>query len=107
MPPVPDAACEALQAAVKSGRISKERLDASVRRLLQAKARLGLNKERLVDGNAINQKFGSATWQKEAQEISDSGVTRMRDNPHRLPLDGTESSRTLLLWFYVVPETYP
>jgi len=75
MPPVPDAAFEALQAAVKSGRISKERLDASVRRILQAKARLGLNKNKLVDVNAINQKFGSAAWQKEAQEISDRGVT--------------------------------
>src|SRR5260370_25728003 len=31
MPPVPDAAFEALQAAVKSGRNSKERLDASGR----------------------------------------------------------------------------
>ena len=41
MSPVPDAAFEALQAAVKSGRISKARLDASVRRILQAKARLG------------------------------------------------------------------
>ena len=55
MPPVPDAAFEALQAAVKSGRISKERLDASVRRILQAKARLGLNTSRLVDVNAIDQ----------------------------------------------------
>src|SRR5437899_2736607 len=65
MPPVPDAAFEALQAAVKSGRISKERLDASVRRILQAKARLGLNTIRLVDVNAINKKLGSAAWQKE------------------------------------------
>src|SRR5467141_2574214 len=32
MPPVPDAAFEALQSAVKSGRISKERLDASDRK---------------------------------------------------------------------------
>src|SRR5712692_356739 len=87
MPPVPDAAFEALQAAVKSGRISKERLDASVRRILQAKARLGLNKNRLVDVNAINQNFGSAAWQKVAQEISDRGVTLLRDTPHRLPLD--------------------
>src|SRR5207245_1238828 len=41
MPPVPDAAFESLQVAVKSGRISRARLDASVRRILQAKARLG------------------------------------------------------------------
>ncbi len=97
MPPVPDAAFEALQAAVKSGRISKERLDASVRRILQAKARLGLNANRVVDVNAINKKLGSAEWQKEAQEISDRGVTLLRDNPHRLPLDGTKTSRALLL----------
>jgi beta-glucosidase-like glycosyl hydrolase/CubicO group peptidase (beta-lactamase class C family) len=107
MPPVPDAAFEALQVAVQSGRLSKQRLDASVRRILQAKARLGLNANRLVDVNAINQKFGSAAWQKEAQEISDRGVTLLRDTPHRLPLDGTKPSRALLLAFYADPEPYP
>src|SRR5438067_10614070 len=54
MSPVPDAAFEALQGAVKSGRMSKERLDESVRRILRAKARLGLYKNRLVEGNALN-----------------------------------------------------
>jgi beta-glucosidase-like glycosyl hydrolase/CubicO group peptidase (beta-lactamase class C family) len=107
MPPVPDAAFEALQAAVKSGRISKERLDSSVRRILQAKARIGLNTSRLVDVNAINKKFGSAEWQKEGQEISDRGVTLLRDTPHRLPLDATKPSRALLLAFYADPEPYP
>src|SRR5260370_30530627 len=107
MPPVPDAAFEGLQAAVKSGRISKESLDSSVRRILQAKARLGLNTSRLVDVNAINRKLGSAAWQKEAQEISDRGVTLLRDTPHRLPLDGTKPSRALLLAFYADPEPYP
>src|SRR5947208_486585 len=107
MRPVPDAALQALQGAVKSGRISKERLDESVRRILQAKARLGLYKNRLVDVNALNHKFGSVAWQKEAQEISDRGVTLLRDTPHRLPLDGTKPSRALLLAFYADPEPYP
>ena len=107
MSPVPDAAFEALQSAVKSGRISKERLDESVQRILQAKARLGLQQNRLVDVNALNHKFGSAAWQKEAQEISDRGVTLLRDTPHRLPLDGTKPSRALLLAFYADPEAYP
>jgi beta-N-acetylhexosaminidase len=107
MPPVPDAAFESLQSAVKAGRISKERLDASVRRILQAKARLGLHSNRLVDVNAVNHKFGSAAWQKEAQEISDRGVTLLRDTPHRLPLDATKSLRALLLAFYADPEPYP
>jgi len=107
MPPVPEAAFEALQGAVRSGRISKQRLDEAVRRILQAKARLGLNNGRLVDVNALNHRFGSVAWQKEAQEISDRGITLLRDGPHRLPLDGTKPSRALLLAFYADPEPYP
>jgi beta-glucosidase-like glycosyl hydrolase/CubicO group peptidase (beta-lactamase class C family) len=107
MPPVPDAAVEALQQAVKSGRISRERLDASVRRILEAKARLGLNKSRLVDVNALNAHFAETAWQKQAQEISDRGITLLRDTPHRLPLDGTKPSRALLLAFYADPEPTP
>jgi beta-N-acetylhexosaminidase len=107
MPPVPDAAFEALQQAVKSGRISRERLEASVRRILLAKARLGLNKSRLVDLDAINEQFGSVASQNEAQKISDRGVTLLRDNNHILPIDGTKPSRALLLAFYADPEPYP
>jgi len=107
MPPVPDAAFEGLQAAVRSGRISIERLDASVRRILEAKARLGLEKNRLVDINAINQRLGSVAWQAQAQEISDRGVTLLRDKPNLLPLDGTKPSRALILAFYADPEPYP
>src|SRR3984893_1717014 len=107
MSPVPDAAFEALQAAIKSGRISRERLDASVRRILQAKARLQLSKNKLVDLNSINEKFGRAPWQKEAQEISDRGVTLLRDTTSRLPLSASKPSRALLLAFYADPEPYP
>ena len=107
MPPVPDAAFDALKEAVKSGRISRERLDASVRRLLEAKARLGLYKARLVDVNALNKNFGRVDWQKEAQDISDRGVTLLRDTPHRLPLDGTKPTRALLVSLYSDPEPYP
>jgi len=107
MPPVPDAAFEGLQEAVRSGRISIERLDASVRRILEAKARLGLDKNRIVDINAINQKVGSVAWQDDAQEISDRGITLLRDTQHLLPLDGTKPSRGLLLAFYADPEPYP
>jgi CubicO group peptidase (beta-lactamase class C family) len=60
-----------------------------------------------VEVNAINQKFGSVAWQTEAQEISDRGVTLLRDTRHRLPLDGTKPSRALLLAFYADPEPYP
>jgi beta-N-acetylhexosaminidase len=107
MPPVPDAAVDALKNAVKSGRISRERLDASVRRILQAKARIGLYKERFVDVNALNKNFGKVEWQREAQEISDRGVTLLRDTPHRLSLDATKPTRALLVALYADPEPYP
>src|SRR5208337_2597228 len=107
MPPVPDAAYEALLTAVNSGQISQERLDASVRRILQAKARLGLQKNRLVDIAALNSKFGSVAWQAASQEISDRGITMLRDTPHRLPLDGTKAGRALLVCLYADPEPYP
>ena len=107
MSPVPDAAFEALQSAVKSGRISRQRLDASVRRILQAKARLGLHKSRLVDVTQVNRRLGTVASQHEAQDISDRGVTLLRDTAHRLPLDGTKPGRALLLAFYADPEPYP
>jgi beta-N-acetylhexosaminidase len=107
MPPVPGAAYQTLLAAAQSGRISKDRLDASVRRLLEAKARLGLNQNRVVDIAALNEKFGSAAWQATAQEISDRGVTLLRDKQHLLPLDGSKPSRALLVSLYADPEPYP
>jgi beta-glucosidase-like glycosyl hydrolase/CubicO group peptidase (beta-lactamase class C family) len=107
MPPVPDAAYDALLAAAKSGQISTERLDTSVRRILEAKAHLGLNNQRLVDINALNDKFGLNEWQAEAQKISDRGITLLRDTPHRLPLDGTKPTRALLVSLYADPEPYP
>ncbi|MGB2667856.1 MAG: glycoside hydrolase family 3 N-terminal domain-containing protein [Candidatus Acidiferrum sp.] len=107
MPPVPDAAYQAVLAAVKSGRIPQERLDASLRRILQAKARLGLNKDRFVDVALLNEKFGKTAWQETAQEISDRGVTLLRDQQHLLPLDGTKPTRGLLVSLYSDPEPYP
>ncbi len=107
MPPVPNAAFEALQAAVKSGRISRERLDASVRRILQAKARLGLYKNRLVDVNALNSHFATLEFERAAQDVSDRGVTLLRDTTHRLPLDPTKPTRAFLLAVYGDPEPYP
>jgi beta-N-acetylhexosaminidase len=107
MPPVPDAAFEALKQAAESGRISRERLDASVKRILEAKARVGLYKERLVNVNTLNEHFGKVEWQSEAQGISDRGVTLLRDTAHRLPLDETKPTRALLVALYADPEPYP
>jgi len=107
MPPVPDAVYDALLSAAQAGQISPERLDASVLRILQAKARLGLNTSRLVDLDALDVRFGSEASQAEAQEISDRGITLLRDSAKRLPLDGSKPTRGLLVCLYADPEPYP
>lgn len=106
-PPVPDAAFQALEAAVKSGRISKVRIDESVRRILQAKARLGLDKNRFVDIPTLNEKFGLPKYETEAQNIADRGVTLLRDAQRQLPLDATKPLRVLLVSLSADSDPYP
>ncbi|MGA8014132.1 MAG: glycoside hydrolase family 3 N-terminal domain-containing protein [Candidatus Acidiferrales bacterium] len=97
MSPSPDAAIAGLEDAVKSGRISEKRVDASVRRILTAKARLGLNKSRRVDVARLNEKFARPEYERQAQSIADRGVTLLRDTPWLLPLDATKPLRVLLV----------
>ncbi len=107
VPPVPDAALAALKEAVGSGRIPMSRIDEAVTRVLRAKARLGLHKQRLVDLNAMGEKFGRPEFVRQAQDIADRGVTLLRDIPHLLPLDATRPTRLLLLAVSGDPDAYP
>ncbi len=107
MPPAPDAAIAALEDAVRSGRISEKRIDASVRRILAAKARLGLDRNRFVDVARLNQKFALPKYEEEAQTIADRGVTLLRATPGILPLDSTRPLRVLLLALSADPDANP
>jgi beta-glucosidase-like glycosyl hydrolase/CubicO group peptidase (beta-lactamase class C family) len=106
-PPVPDAALAGLEQAVKSGRLSEKRIDESVRRILQAKARLGLDKDRLVDIARLNQKFGLPTFADDAQAIADRGVTLLRNSENLVPLNAARKLRVLLVSLSADPDAYP
>ena len=54
MPADPEEAINGVMAAVRSGRISRQRLEQSVARILDAKIRLGLKRRRTVDLDAIS-----------------------------------------------------
>jgi beta-N-acetylhexosaminidase len=97
MPPVPDAAIASLEEAVRSGRISIAQIDASVRRILSAKARLKLNENCSIDIDRLNEQFGRPEFELKAQEIANRGVTLLRDDQHLLPLDSTRPLRVLLV----------
>jgi beta-N-acetylhexosaminidase len=89
MPADLDAAYKALLAAVRSGEIPESRIDESVRKLLLAKAEVGLNRARFVDINALPQIIASPAHVAFGQLVADSAVTLVRDNGHVLPLAAT------------------
>jgi beta-N-acetylhexosaminidase len=106
-PLVPNAALAGLEEAVKSGRLSKARIDASVRRILEAKARVGLDKNRLVDLARLNERFGRPAFEAQAQKIADRGVTLLRNSAQIVPLDATRPLRVLLVALSADPDPYP
>jgi len=107
VPPVLDAALEAVRDAVASGRIPMARLDEAVTRVLTAKAKLGLNKSKLVDLDALAKNFDRPEFDRAAQDIADRGVTLLRDDQHILPLDPTKASRILLVAVSGDNDPYP
>jgi beta-N-acetylhexosaminidase len=81
-----DASYHAVLAAVRSGEISRERLDASVLKILRMKVSVGLENTRLVDVAAIPGLVGTAANLATGQRISDASITLVRDNRELLPL---------------------
>lgn len=102
IPPDLDAAYRAMLAAVGSGEISRERLDDSVRKILQAKASLGLQRARLVDINALDKLIQQPENVGVAQKISDDAITLVRENGKVLPLQAFKEPATALP--YQTPE---
>jgi beta-N-acetylhexosaminidase len=107
VPPVLDAALQAVREAVASGRIPMARLDEAVTRVLHAKARLGLNKSKLVDLDALSRNFDRPEYARAALDIADRGITLLRDDQHILPLDATQPERVLLVAVSGDSDPYP
>jgi len=84
-----DASYKAVLEAVHSSEISSAQLNASVLKILKAKASLGLHKNRLVDLDALSTVIGKPENLALGQQISDDAVTLVRDNGKLLPLKKT------------------
>ena len=95
MPPsVPDA-LEAVINAVQSGRIAESRVDASVRRILQAKEDFRLHEEREVSLSRVPQVVGIPEHEALADELARRSLTLLRNEGDLLPLAGTRTARVL------------
>jgi len=86
MPADPEAAVKAVTAAVQSGRLTRQRIQESVIKVLAAKERVGLGRQRFVDLEGIGDVVDSPESNEKAQEIADHAVTLVRNGGGMIPL---------------------
>jgi beta-N-acetylhexosaminidase len=71
--------------AVRAGRLTEQRIDRSVQRILELKARRGVIAHPLVDVSRVNTLVGSPSHRSAAQAITDRTVTVLRNDAGVLP----------------------
>jgi beta-N-acetylhexosaminidase len=87
-----DASYRSMLEAVQSGEISRPRLDHSVRKILELKASLGLNKARLADPSQLSNEIAKPENLAIGQNIADEAITLVRDNGKVIPLQSSMST---------------
>ncbi|MGO9865241.1 MAG: glycoside hydrolase family 3 protein [Terriglobales bacterium] len=87
-----DASYRAVLEAVRSGEIDRPSLDRSVRKILELKASLGLNKARLADPAQLSSQIAKPENLAVGQRIADEAITLVRDDAKLLPLQSTAIS---------------
>lgn len=80
MPTDAGSAIDAMVAAVADGRISRERLDRSVRKVLEMKQRLGLFAGREVDLDRVAEMVGRADFQRIGDAVARRSITLLKDS---------------------------
>jgi beta-N-acetylhexosaminidase len=81
-----DATFRGVRDAVKSGRLTEQRIEESVRKILAAKYDLGLLDQRFAPVDAIDRLVSSKDVYKLASEVAERAVTLVRDEDKLLPL---------------------
>ena len=87
LPLEPEKVIPYLVAAARDGRLPAARIEESVRRILEAKARLGLPENKLVDVAALPAKIGTKEHLKEAERAFEKATTLVKNEGNVLPLD--------------------
>ena len=77
---------QAVVDAVAAGRLTEERIERSVRRVLRAKARVGLHEERTVALDAVDRVVGTRAHHAVAREAAERAITLVRDQHDLVPL---------------------
>jgi beta-N-acetylhexosaminidase len=97
IPANPEAAINGVMAAIRSGRLTQARVDASVRKVLAAKAKLGLDQSRFVAAEKLPDALAAEGAAEKALEIASKAVTVVRNRANLLPLAKDANACVLLL----------
>ena len=84
-PQLPEA-IRAVVEAVRRGDIPEARIDASVRRILSVKARLGLHRQRLVDADRLPERLGTSGAVEVADQAAQKAMTLLRNRDQIVPI---------------------
>jgi beta-N-acetylhexosaminidase len=91
------AAFAGIKAAVESGEIPMAHIDASVKRILRAKARLGLHLQKMVPLDLVPSRVGGRASALVAQQVSQKSITLLKDTRSQVPLKLAPGANVLYL----------
>jgi beta-N-acetylhexosaminidase len=97
MPTNPEQAINAVVAAVAQGRLTRKRIDESVAKILAAKVRVGLPRQRLVDTELIADTIDNPDAEERAQSVANHAVTLLRNEGDQVPLKDPDHSCVVVL----------
>ena len=95
-------AIDAVEQAVVAGTIPAARIDSSARRILEAKALVGLNVARAVSLDGVRREVGSPEHWAVADAIAARAITLLRDSASLVPVSSTAKRIALVTY---APET--
>jgi beta-glucosidase-like glycosyl hydrolase len=91
------AAFAGIRDAVKSGRIPQAQVDASVERIIRAKARAGLHKTKTVSLDSLANIVGTRANQAVADAVSQRSITLIKDARTQVPIPVSRDAQILYL----------
>jgi beta-N-acetylhexosaminidase len=86
IPPDPERAINAVVKAVEAGRLSPARIRLSAKKVLEAKVRLGLHRDRYVNIEALADSIDAPSAAERAQRTANRAITLVRDERDLFPI---------------------
>ena len=99
MPQGEEVTISTIENAVNDGLITEERIDQSVRKILNAKEWLGLDENRFVNVEDVSSVVNSFDTQELSQKIADESITLVKNDGNIVPFENVADKTCLLISF--------